>query len=196
MRLSIRIHNRAVTLKFAVSSIVSGSQNTVANLKHAALESSFEKPLAFRTRIPKLFFLFFFLSHHHSQSQALPNIRLDPALKLRPPLPPHPRGIHIRRALIVRLRDHAHDTDQNLLHTLNRTPALGSLLVVVRVVTGRVQNRYTNNTIGVDYSQPATLAQLILFFATIPPIHHSCLEFLPFGCQMSHWNFMVGGIRG
>lgn len=83
-------------------------------------------------RAPKLLY--------RSQSQALPDIRLDPALKLRPPLPPHPRGIHISRALVVRLGDHAHDTNQDLLHTLDRTPALGSLLVVVGVVAGRVQD--------------------------------------------------------
>jgi hypothetical protein len=72
------------------------------------------------------------------QSQALPNIRLDPGLEIRPPLPPHPSRIHIRRALVVRLGNHAHHTDQNLLHALNRAPALRGLLVVVRVVAGRV----------------------------------------------------------
>jgi hypothetical protein len=73
-----------------------------------------------------------------SQSQALPDIRLDPALKLRPPLPPHPSSIHIRRTLVVRLGDHAHHTDQDFLHALDWAPALRGLLVVVRVVAGRV----------------------------------------------------------
>ena len=77
MRLSIRIHNRAVILKFAVSSIISGSQNTVANHKHAALVSSIKKPLGFRTRTPKLFFFFFFPVTSHK-----PKLFLTSALTL------------------------------------------------------------------------------------------------------------------
>jgi hypothetical protein len=79
-------------------------------------------------------------SHAFSQSQALPNIRLDPFLKVRSSFSPHPSCVDIRRTLIVRLSDHAHDTDQDLLDALNRAPALGSLLVVVGVVAGRVQD--------------------------------------------------------
>jgi hypothetical protein len=90
------------------------------------------------------------LPDHCSQSQALPDIRLDPALKFRPLLPPHPRGIHISRALIIWLGDHAHDADQDLLHALNRAPALGSLFVVVGVVARRVKDRYADNAVSVD----------------------------------------------
>lgn len=73
-----------------------------------------------------------------SQPQTPPNIRLNPLLKLLFPFPPHPRRVHIRRALIIRLSNHAHHTDQDLLHALYRAPALGGLLVVVRVVAGRM----------------------------------------------------------
>lgn len=89
-------------------------------------------------------------SHFPLQPQALPNIRLDPTLKLGPPFPPHPRSIDIRRALVVRLGDHAHDADENLLHALDRAPALRGLLVVVRVVAGRVQDRDADDAVGVD----------------------------------------------
>jgi hypothetical protein len=85
-----------------------------------------------------------------SQSQALPNIRLDPTFKLRPPLPPHPSGIHIRRALVVRLGDHAHHTDQDLLDALDRAPALRGLLVVVGVVAGRVKDGDADDAVCVD----------------------------------------------
>jgi hypothetical protein len=84
------------------------------------------------------------------QSQALPDISLDPALKVRPPLPPHSSSIHVRRALVVRLGDHAHHTDQNLLDTLDRAPALRGLLVVVRVVAGRVKDGDADDAVGIN----------------------------------------------
>lgn len=146
MRLSICVHIRAVILQFAMSFIISGPNNTVANLKHAALAYAFiHKHSCSHSYFPALP-----LHHYCLQSQALPDIRLNPALKLRPPLPPHPRSIHIGRTLVVRLSDHAHDTDQDLLHALNRTPALGSLLVVVGVVAGRVKDRYADDAVSVD----------------------------------------------
>jgi len=145
MHSSIRVHGRAVILQFAMSFIISGPNNTVANLKHAALMPFFQDRSWSHSYSQALL-------HHHcrSQSQALPDIRLDPALKLRPSLSPHSRSIHIGRALVVWLSDHAHDTDQDLFHTLNRTPALGSLLVVVGVVAGRVKDRYADNAVSVD----------------------------------------------
>jgi hypothetical protein len=80
------------------------------------------------------------LLHTFSQSQALPNISLDPFLKVRSSFSPHPSSVDIRRTLIVRLGDHAHDTDQDLLNALNRAPALGSLFVVVRIIARRVED--------------------------------------------------------
>jgi hypothetical protein len=80
------------------------------------------------------------LLHAISQSQALPNIRFNPLLKVRSSFSPHPSSVDIRGTLIVRLSDHAHDADQDLLHALNRAPALRSLLVMVGVVAGRVQD--------------------------------------------------------
>jgi hypothetical protein len=75
-----------------------------------------------------------------SQSQTRLNIVPDYLLIILPPLPPHLRRLHIRRALIIRLSEHAHHADQYLLHALYRRPALGGLLVVVWVVAGRVQD--------------------------------------------------------
>ena len=158
-----------------------------------------KRPKPFHASSPTARLLSFFPS---SQPQALPNIRLDPTLKLRPPLPPHPSRIHIRRALIVRLGDHAHHADENLLDALDRAPALRGLLVVVRVVAGRVQDGDANDAVGVDYKEStkkhnvsATVSHyLSLSLSQVPSINQG--DPLPFGCQMSHWNFMVGGMRG
>lgn len=56
MRLSIRIHSRAVILQYAMSFIISGPSNTVANFKHAALMPSF-RTTGGHTRTPMLFFV-------------------------------------------------------------------------------------------------------------------------------------------
>ena len=42
------------------------------------------------------------------QPQALPNPSSNLLLEFRPPLPPHLCRLHIRRTLIIRLRQHAH----------------------------------------------------------------------------------------
>lgn len=95
-----------------------------------------------------------------SQPQALLDILPHDLLILLPLVPPHLRGIDIRRALIVRLSQHAHHADQNLLHALDRRPALGRLLVVHRVVAGRVQDRYADLTIVVYCFSLANLLTL------------------------------------
>ena len=54
MQLSIHAHIRAVIIQFAMSFVISGPINTVANLKHAALVSSFQTTRGL-THAPKLF---------------------------------------------------------------------------------------------------------------------------------------------
>jgi hypothetical protein len=46
-----------------------------------------------------------------------------PPLILWPLLSPHLRRLHIRRTLIIRLRQHTHDRNQDLLHALDWRPA-------------------------------------------------------------------------
>jgi hypothetical protein len=70
-------------------------------------------------------------------SHPIPN----PRLKLSPPLPPHLGRLHIGRTLIIRLRQHAHNRDEYLLHTLYRAPPLGSALIVIRIIARRVEDR-------------------------------------------------------
>lgn len=72
------------------------------------------------------------------QSQISPHAVPDPSLKLPSPLPPHLRGFHIGRTLIIRLCQHAHHTDQYLLHALYRAPPLTGLLIVVGIITWRM----------------------------------------------------------
>ena len=75
-----------------------------------------------------------------SQSQTRLNVVPDHFLIILPPLSPHLCRLYIRRALVIRLGEHAHHANQYLLHALYRRPALGGLLVVVWVVAGRVQD--------------------------------------------------------
>lgn len=83
------------------------------------------------------------------QSQTLLNIIPHNLLVFIPLLSPHPCGVHIRRTLVIGLRQHAHNTDEDLLDTLNGRPALGRLLVVVRVVTWWVQDRDADFAVGI-----------------------------------------------
>jgi hypothetical protein len=87
----------------------------------------------------------------HLQPQTLPHILPDNLLILRSLLPPHPRTIYIRRTLIIRLRQHTHHTDENLLHGLNRRPPFRRLFVLHRVFAGRVQNRDADFAVGIYY---------------------------------------------
>lgn len=86
------------------------------------------------------------------QPQPPPHARPDDPFILASPLPPHARRIHIRRALIIRLRQHAHHADEDLLHALDRAPPLRRLLVVVRVVARRVQDRDADEARRVDFT--------------------------------------------
>jgi hypothetical protein len=90
--------------------------------------------------------------HPSSQSQTLPNIPPHDLLILGPPLPPHARRIHIRWTLIIRLRKHTHHTNQNLLHALDRGPALARLFVLVRIIAGRMEDGYADFAVGIDYA--------------------------------------------
>ena len=82
--------------------------------------------------------------------QALPHTPADPPLKLPPILPPQSRRLDIRRALIVRTRQHANHAEQNRLGRLHRRPALRGRFVAVFVVFGRVQDRDADFAGGVD----------------------------------------------
>lgn len=85
-------------------------------------------------------------SKPQSSAHLVPNLLFI----LGPPLPPHLRSLDIGRALVIRLGQHAHDRDEDLLHALDGRPALRGVLVVVGVVTGRVEDRDANRAIGVD----------------------------------------------
>jgi hypothetical protein len=122
-----------------------------------------------------------------SQPQALLNILPHDLLVLLPLVPPHLRSIDIRRALVVRLGQHAHHADQDLLHALDRRPALGRLLVLHRVVAGRVQDRYTDFAVVVYCFSLANLLTLQTDWEDIN---------LPLGCHTSVRNFIFGGARG
>lgn len=86
-----------------------------------------------------------------SQPQTSPHISPDSLFEFRLTLSPHSRRIDIRRAFIVGLSNHAHHTNENLLHALYRRPSLRRLLVVVRVIARRVEDRDAYDAVGVDY---------------------------------------------
>ena len=79
-----------------------------------------------------------------SQSQALPHAVPDLALVLVPPLAPHLGRLDVCGTLIVGLGQHAHNADEDLLDGLDGRPPLGGVLVMVRVVTGRVEDGYAH----------------------------------------------------
>lgn len=87
---------------------------------------------------------------HGLQAQTPANLVANLALIFSPSLPPHLRGLHIGRTLIVGLSQHAHDRDENLLYALNGRPSLRSVLVVVGIIAGRMQNGDADGSIGVD----------------------------------------------
>lgn len=98
--------------------------------------------------------LLFYTPSRSSQTQALPHIRLDNALILLPLLPPHTRRIHIRRALIIRLRQHTHHTNEDLLDALDRAPPLARLLILQRILAWRMQYRDADLAVGVYVRVP------------------------------------------
>ena len=69
-----------------------------------------------------------------TNTQTPPHPLPNNPLKLIPPIPPHLRRLNIRRALIIRFRQHTHHTNQNLLHTLYRRPPLAGFFIVVRII--------------------------------------------------------------
>jgi len=73
--------------------------------------------------------------------QTLPHTPPHPLLKLPPILPPQPRGLDVRRTLVVRTRQHADNAQEDGLGRLHGRPALRRRLVPVLVVFGRVQDR-------------------------------------------------------
>lgn len=91
-----------------------------------------------------------------SQPQAFLHIVPHNPLILGSVLSPHPSCIHVCRALVVRLRKHAHNTNEDLLDALYWRPAFGRLLVVVRVIAGRVQNRDADFAVGIHCTLSVT----------------------------------------
>lgn len=85
-----------------------------------------------------------------SKTKRPPDISLDLVLEFRSPFPPHPRRVDVGRRLVVGLGQHAHDTNQNLLHALDGRPAFRGVFVVIRVVAGRVEDGYADHAVGVD----------------------------------------------
>lgn len=89
------------------------------------------------------------LTPHFSKAQRSSDVLLDLLLKLCSSLPPHSCRIDIGRRFVVRLGKHAHNTDEDLFHALDRAPAFGGVFVVVGVVARRVQDRDADNTIRI-----------------------------------------------
>lgn len=87
----------------------------------------------------------------NSKPQSLPHLISNLLLVLRSPLAPHLRGLDIRRTLIVRLGEHTHHGDEDLLHALDRRPAFRCVFIVVGIIAWWVENRDTNGAIRVDY---------------------------------------------
>ena len=79
-------------------------------------------------------------THISSKSQAehAAHAVADLGLVLGTALAPHLGGLDVGGTLVVGLGEHAHDGDEDLLDGLDGAPALRGVLVVVRVVAGRV----------------------------------------------------------
>lgn len=90
--------------------------------------------------------------HPISKPQTPPHVRPNSLLILRPPLPPHPSGINIRRTLIIRLSKHRHDGYEDLLDRLDGTPAFGGFLVVIRIIARGVKDGDADEAGWVDCS--------------------------------------------
>lgn len=77
----------------------------------------------------------------------IPNL----SLILRSAVTPHLSSLNISRALIIRLSKHAHNRDEDLLHALDRRPALRGMFVVVRVIAGGMEDGDADSSVGIDY---------------------------------------------
>ena len=73
-----------------------------------------------------------------SQAEHATHAVADLGLVLGAALAPHLGGLDVGGTLVVGLGEHAHDGDEDLLDGLDGAPALRGVLVVVRVVAGRV----------------------------------------------------------
>lgn len=91
------------------------------------------------------------------QPQDLAHAVADLVLVLGASLAPHLCGFHVCGALVVGLGQHAHDGDEDLLDRLDGRPALGCVLVVVRVVAGGVEDGDADEAAGVDWGVLAML---------------------------------------
>ena len=96
----------------------------------------------------------------NSQSQPLLHLVSNLSLILGPALAPHLSSLDISRALVIRLGKHAHDRDEDLLYALDRRPALRSMLVMVRVIAGRMEDRNADSPVGIDYDRLAEIRHL------------------------------------
>lgn len=95
--------------------------------------------------------------HHHSprylQAQHTLDICSHHVFVFLPSFTPHFRSLHVGRALVIRLGKHAHHRDEDLLDRLDRRPSLRRLLVVVRVVARRVEDRDTDKAARIYYKR-------------------------------------------
>ena len=73
-----------------------------------------------------------------SQAEHAAHAIADLGLVLGAALAPHLGGLDVGGTLVVGLGEHAHDGDEDLLDGLDGAPALRGVLVMVRVVAGRV----------------------------------------------------------
>ncbi len=105
--------------------------------------------------------------------------------KFGSPIPPHFGRLNVCRALVVWFCKHRHDGYQDLFHTLDGRPSFGGTLVVVWIVSGRMEDGYADFAI-----------QVHCFQSVFGPKAGPETEVAPLGCQISPRNFILGGLRG
>ena len=71
-------------------------------------------------------------------------------------IPPHLGSLNVRGAFVIGLGEHAHDADQDLLDALDGTPPLRCALIVVWIISGRVQDRYADEAGRIDWDEIST----------------------------------------
>lgn len=82
----------------------------------------------------------------HNLPTSLPKLLPLPLLLL----PPHSRGLHIRRTLIIRIMQQTYNTQQYRFRCLYRTPSFCRALVPVLVVFWGVEDRDAEPAVEVD----------------------------------------------
>jgi hypothetical protein len=80
------------------------------------------------------------------QPKQLPDPIPYTVLVLSSPFSPHLRRFHIGRAFVIRLSQHAHNRNKDLLNGLDRRPSLAVVLVVIWIIAWRVKDRYADQT--------------------------------------------------